>query len=95
MQVDPSPAIAPTEISDSGDKAKSSGKESGAKKYTPPVDGQSGDLILEATAYLRLLIALLTLDTGNNELVSPTLLELGEIVFCERLVDVIGGKVLG
>lgn len=66
MQVDPTPAVASTEVTDSADKAvKSSG--SASKKYTPPVDAQTGDLILEATAYLRLLLALLNLDAGNNE----------------------------
>lgn len=76
MQIDPSPAVLAeaTESTESGDKtAKSTGAGAGGKKYTPPVDGQTGDLILEATTYLRLLIALLSLDAGNNDQVSSPL----------------------
>lgn len=74
MQVDPTPAAAPAaapvENGESGDKTTKPNNGAGGKKYTPHVDGQTGDLILEATAYLRLLIALLILDAGNNDLVS-------------------------
>lgn len=88
MQVDPSPAAASAETNE-GDKAtKSSGN--GGKKYTPPVDGQTGDLILEATAYLRLLLALLSLDAGENDQVGLPESERRNV---ESLADVVGRKV--
>lgn len=74
MQVDPSPANASAEKTASEDKATKTTAESGGKKYTPPVDAQTGDLILEATAYLRLLVALLSLDAGHNDQVSQGLM---------------------
>ena len=36
-----------------------------AKKYTPPIDQPTGDLIPEGTVYLRLLLVLLNLDAGK------------------------------
>lgn len=64
MQVD-------TSVEAAGEKEKETdvSKASG-KKYNAPVDGQSGDLIIEGTAYLRLLLVLMNLDAGKVEEVS-------------------------
>lgn len=71
MQIDPAPAIASMDSVDKGaHKADAGSTGQGGKKYTPPVDPQSGDLILEATTYLRLLLALLNLDAGKVDEVS-------------------------
>lgn len=67
MQVDPSPTT--SEAAEGAAKTTKAAAPS-VKKYTPPVDGQTGDLILEATAYLRLLLAIINLDAGNNDQVS-------------------------
>jgi 26S proteasome regulatory subunit N3 len=66
MQIDS--GSAPTD----GEKDKDDSKtaEASARKYTAPLDGQTGDLILEATAYLRLLLVLMNLDAGKVEEVS-------------------------
>jgi 26S proteasome regulatory subunit N3 len=38
-----------------------------AKKYSPPVDAATGDLVIEGVIYLRLLLILLNLDAGKVE----------------------------
>ena len=69
MQVDSASTPAPT--TEGEEKEKETPKPS-PRKYTAPVDGQSEDLILEGTAYLRLLLILLNLDAGKVEEVSLT-----------------------
>jgi 26S proteasome regulatory subunit N3 len=69
MQVDSSAPT--TEVGETDkEKEKEATKASSGKKYTAPLDGQSGDLIIEATAYLRLLLVLMNLDAGKVEEVS-------------------------
>lgn len=70
MQIDPAPALASMDSVDKTTKSDSAPTTSGGKKYTPPVDPQTGDLILEATTYLRLLLALLNIDAGRVDEVS-------------------------
>lgn len=94
MQVDSHPAPAPAPESEDKEKATKP-KASGSKKYTPPVDGQSNDLILEATVYLRLLLTLLNLDAGHTELAAKFLDETTEIMAKanRRTMDQIAAKV--
>jgi 26S proteasome regulatory subunit N3 len=69
MQVDSSAPT--TEVGETDkEKEKEASKASSGKKYTAPLDGQSGDLIIEGTAYLRLLLVLMNLDAGKVEEVS-------------------------
>jgi 26S proteasome regulatory subunit N3 len=69
MQVDSSAPT--TEVGETDkEKEKEATKASSGKKYTAPLDGQSGDLIIEGTAYLRLLLVLMNLDAGKVEEVS-------------------------
>jgi 26S proteasome regulatory subunit N3 len=68
MQVDSASTPAPTTEGD--EKEKETPKASSKPKYTAPVDGQTEDLILEGTAYLRLLLILMNLDAGKVEEVS-------------------------
>lgn len=69
MQVDSASTPAPT--TEGEDKEKDTPKSSTRPRYIAPVDGQTEDLILEGTAYLRLLLILLNLDAGKVEEVSP------------------------
>jgi len=69
MQVDSS--VPTTETAGEKEKETDALKASG-KKYNAPVDGQSGDLIIEGTAYLRLLLVLMNLDAGKVEEVSSS-----------------------
>ena len=68
MQVDSASTPAPT--TEGEEKEKETAKVSSKPKYTAPVDGQTEDLILEGTAYLRLLLVLMNLDAGKVEEVS-------------------------
>jgi 26S proteasome regulatory subunit N3 len=68
MQVDSASTPAPT--TEGEEKDKETPKASSKPQYTAPVDGQTEDLILEATAYLRLLLVLMNLDAGKVEEVS-------------------------
>jgi len=68
MQVDSASTPAPT--TEGEEKEKETTKVSSKPKYTAPVDGQTEDLILEGTAYLRLLLVLMNLDAGKVEEVS-------------------------
>jgi 26S proteasome regulatory subunit N3 len=68
MQVDSASTPAPT--TEGEEKEKENPKASSKPKYTAPVDGQTEDLILEGTAYLRLLLVLMNLDAGKVEEVS-------------------------
>ena len=66
MQVD-------TSVEAAGEKEKETdASKASGKKYNAPVDGQSGDLIIEGTAYLRLLLVLMNLDAGKVEEVSSS-----------------------
>jgi hypothetical protein len=38
-----------------------------AKKFTPPINATTGDLLPECTAYIRLLLILANLDAGHIE----------------------------
>lgn len=69
MQVDSS--VPASEATGEKEKETDASKASG-KKYNAPVDGQSGDLIIEGTAYLRLLLVLMNLDAGKVEEVSSS-----------------------
>ena len=69
MQVDSASTPAPTT---EGEEKEKETPKSSPRKYTAPVDGQTEDLILEGTAYLRLLLILLNLDAGKVEEVSLT-----------------------
>lgn len=65
MDIDQTPAeTAPTAAASTSEAA------TGAKKFSPPLDGVSQDLIPEAVAYLRLLLILMNLDAGKVEEVS-------------------------
>jgi 26S proteasome regulatory subunit N3 len=65
MQVDSEPATSEKDKEMDNDASTSS-----SKKYQPPVDAQTGDLIPEATVYLRLLLILMNLNAGKLEEVS-------------------------
>ncbi|RXK36841.1 26S proteasome regulatory subunit N3 [Tremella mesenterica] len=65
------------------------------KKYTPPLDPQTGDLIPEGVVYLRLLLVLLNLDAGR--VVEATELAMETAEFCaaknRRTMDQLAAKV--
>jgi 26S proteasome regulatory subunit N3 len=67
MQVDPAPALASMERVDKSSSEATSTSTSNARKYSPPLDAQSGDLIPEGVVYLRLLLVLMNLDAGKVE----------------------------
>jgi 26S proteasome regulatory subunit N3 len=82
MEVDAAPAVststteaAKTDDDASGSKDKEAGekpKPAPKKVYAAPVDPVTGDLLLEGTVYLRLLLILANLDASNVKLVSST-----------------------
>jgi hypothetical protein len=65
MEVDES-APAPTGADASGEASSAAQP----KKFSPPLDGVSQDLIPEGVAYLRLLLILMNLDAGKVKEVS-------------------------
>lgn len=64
MEID----FAPTEPASAEAAASTSATQ--PKKFSPPVDGVSQDLIPEAVVYLRLLLILMSLDAGKVKEVS-------------------------
>jgi 26S proteasome regulatory subunit N3 len=58
----------PTEATPAEATASTSAAQ--AKKFSPPLDGISQDLIPEAVVYLRLLLILMNLDAGKVKEVS-------------------------
>jgi 26S proteasome regulatory subunit N3 len=86
MQVDLASTPAPTTEGEDKEKDLEASKPS-PRKYTAPVDGQTEDLILEGTAYLRLLLVLMNLDAGKVEEVSRSWPN------CMGIAKVIGGQV--
>ncbi|KAI9639580.1 proteasome regulatory subunit C-terminal-domain-containing protein [Dioszegia hungarica] len=75
--------------------ASTSEAATGAKKFSPPLDGVSQDLIPEAVAYLRLLLILMNLDAGKVEEAGTFAMETTEI--CgkanRRTLDQLSSKV--
>lgn len=70
MQVDPAPALSTMERVDKSSEPTSHSSAGNGRKYSPPLDAQTGDLIPEGVIYLRLLLALMNLDAGKVEEVS-------------------------
>lgn len=64
MEIDQAPIDVPANA------AASAPAETQAKKFSPPLDGVTQDLIPEAVAYLRLLLVLMNLDAGKVQEVS-------------------------
>lgn len=69
MDVDVSPGDAAASAAD-GAAASASGGAAGSKKFSPPLDGVTQDLIPEGVAYLRLLLIMMNLDAGKVKEVS-------------------------
>jgi len=73
MEVDPAPetAVEGQETKD-GEKAeeKKVEKKAAPPKYIVPVDAATGDLVLEGTVYIRLLLILANLDAQRVKEVS-------------------------
>ena len=69
MEVDPAPEIA-NEVQEVKDEKKAEDKVKATPKYIVPVDAATGDLVLEGSAYLRLLLILANLDAQRVKEVS-------------------------
>jgi 26S proteasome regulatory subunit N3 len=65
------------------------------KKYSPPVDSSTQDLLPECVVYLRLLLILANLDAGRVEQAGAFAMETAEIMSKanRRTMDQLAGKV--
>ncbi|KAK8864225.1 hypothetical protein IAR55_001471 [Kwoniella newhampshirensis] len=86
MEIDPTPAKA---------EESNTTPPTTKKKFTPPIDGSTGDLLPEAVMYIRLLIILLNLDAGRIKEAGDFALETTEIISSlnRRTMDQIAAKI--
>lgn len=79
----------------SGEAGPSAPTVSVAKKYTPPIDSATNDLIPEAVVYLRLLLLLAALDAGKVAEAGAFALETTELIQAlnRRTMDQIAAKI--
>ncbi|WWD17477.1 hypothetical protein CI109_101918 [Kwoniella shandongensis] len=89
MEVDPAPAATTTTT------AEGTTTPASKKKFTPPIDGASGDLLPEGVMYIRLLVILLNLDAGRVKEAGEFALETTEVISSlnRRTMDQIAAKI--
>ncbi|WVQ82190.1 hypothetical protein IAT38_004318 [Cryptococcus sp. DSM 104549] len=89
MEVDPSPAAAPEAAADAP-KAPAP-----KRKFVPPVDSATGDLLPEGIVYLRLLLILATLDAGRTVEAGDFATETADLISAwnRRTMDQLASKV--